>query len=511
MPTPTDINTQTLKALNKIENHLNNINKNDQTLKDVSMERLAIEEDKEKREVKDRLLEKITRKVESSNDKEILKSLDKLKPIGLESITQKGFLDIFVDAFRFTKVDELEPLLRAIDASDDRIFGESALTNIILEQILKKLAEPTFDVEKSFKEIRAAEENLRIQEERNNLIGEQTKVLESLKEDEVKPVSKKGLFAKLFGRLVEVPKMIGKALIAIFSFFKLGNLVKFFTNLKIVKFLTGAITKAGGFIGWILKGLFSVTALAGSFFVGFEIGKFISDWIDEKLGLGKGSFGIWLFDLFHNDERGILKSIQNKLKEWFGVKSVTDAINRIGTRLTEIAVGIGSSIKQVFVDIGIWDALMIPVDAIKEAYAALIDFTVKTFKSLINWINDTVDDIIKLKDVFLRDPLGITKDLITGEFRRITPTEPTSGFMPTTREALELQRKQGLEATLAENKALEMAKQEAFKSKVIPTEQPSTNNVVVDNSRNTTVIPEINLDTNISDIRLRHFQLEMAF
>jgi hypothetical protein len=529
MPAPTDTNKETLKALNKIESHLSRINKNDESLRSVEQERLAIEKDKDKREFKDRLVDKITRKVESKSDEKILKSLDKLKPAGLETVTSKGFFDIFVDAFRFSKIDELEPLLRAIDKSDDRIYTESAFTNVLLEQIFKKLVDQDFDTEQSFKQIRAAEEGLRIQEERNKLIGEQTEVIESLgKGEKEKPLKKKGILANILGWFS-----------GLFGGITLGNIGSFVAGIPAIGLLSAFITGVGGLLGLLATGILWSLSSAGAFIIGFNIGTVISNWIDKKMGLGKGSLGVWLHDAI-NSERGLFGSLKEALFNWLGVDTWTQLKVKFETKFKNSMKVIGNEIKEALKSMNLWEAATLPFRSIQEFYTGIQkDRSIKKLqkhkrpkdpKGFMTWLlgrpGSLLFDVVEGnlgKTLFkLKEGMGKGKlktsgksfeetlfgynlkaqaDYIRGISRSAKDLEQSRRHLD---EKFGLMESQGADIT-------EFIKRESLKAKTARPVPPPQNNVVVDNSRNTTVVPNLNLETETTDIILKRLQIEMAF
>ena len=537
-----------LKELKKISEHLAKLNRNDATIKEITKKEFELNKKDSVRAFKESL--------KTSTKEEQAEKTIKSTVSPLTSIIKKtwGAFDIALLTSSFLSIDDLEPLNVTQIAIQGRILEQTLTTSLWLRDIFFIQGNMLANIEKmtdhftdaatfEFSQRRMGEENQRIQTERNRILEEQTLKLGELLEPKQAVLEqgeeKKGFFGKIFDKLGGIPTKIGAAFASIFAFFKLGSLIAFFKNLKVVKLLTSAFTKSGGILGMILKGVFgaigAVFAVAG----GFNIGTRIADWIDEKIGLGKGGIGKWLFDIIHSEE-GFFGTIWNMLGDFATV--LKDSIMGFFTDLPAIwaevkntMAEVGAGITSFLSNIGIWEFFEPAVTAFSELYSTfepdLIRFKdtimgfftkigdtigntafdiVTFFSNLIDGIirvkDDIVNKLIEVKDriaSFIKDPIGFIKNLLSDE---VVPEDVSSEI--NARGALllkQMREREKLEAIKNKN-ITDLAKNEALRAKIVqPVLQGQTtiNSAI---SQNTTVIAPSDMGTDSDEYTMKQLQ-----
>jgi hypothetical protein len=515
-----------LDELQKITDHLAKINQNNKTIKEITKKDAKLNRVDSIRAFKKSL------KADKIDDG-IVSLIDKVKP-EKEKLTSKSMFDVFADVLKITAVDELEPLSKIQIITQENILAQSITSSLWLRDIFFTLGNMSANIDKltdhftgfatfEFSQRRKQEEIQRIQEERNSLIEAQTEKLGALLETKQAVVSPeeqtKGFLSNLFeGGIL---KKIGGAFASVFAFFKIGNLISFFKNLRVVKTLGTLITKSGGILGMILKGMLGALGTAFAFVGGFNIGVKISEFIDEQMGLGKGSIGVWLFDIIHSEEglfgtifriigdlatglkEGILE-FAPKVKE-FMVQTFGFIFDPLINTFTEFykvfepdIIRFKETIVSFFTDIG---------DFVGNTSFEIVEF----FSGLIDGIllvkDDIVNKLIEVKDRisgFIKDPVGFVKNLLEGE---TAPVDVKSEVEE--RGAMLLQRLEAREKFEAiRNRSItELAKKEALIGAISPTGEAQTiNNSVI--SAPTTVLAPSDMDTDIFENTWK--QLQMA-
>lgn len=509
-------NNDSLKTLNSIEKHLSEINKTDKIIKDTERKSLELEKKTVRRKFKKDLSEKITADKGDKTDQSLVKAVNELKPDKTLGDVSKSFTSALWDWVKFTKTDNVEDLLKDNDTNLKNLKLESITSNLWLRDIFFEVsamaAHMGAQVESVFEDDRRKEKNQEIQEERNALIADQTEVIEKMLSDDrgIKDEAGKGFFGKLKG----IGGLIGNAFGAIFSFFKLGSLTAFFKGLKPLQAVVKVFKASGGILGWIAKALFGALAAAGTFILSFNLGTKISEWIDEKMGLGKGSLGVWLFDAIHS-EAGLFGTLKQKIFDWLDVESWGALFIAMQDKFWDFMTDIGQKVKSLLIEFDLWNAIVEPFKVLGEFFPELWRATKELVQPITDWVIGFANSVVNLKNeivnkfkavgeqigAFLSDPIDFVKTLILGE---------ESIKVEHAKDEIEVRAQKLLremEARENRNVAIDILKRENIKSKIKKAEIPTGNSVVISNRNNNNIITGTDLTTETSDRMFKELQL----